>query len=578
MADENFRSNRSRDAVAPRSAGAPARGQVDDPLAELARLIGQSEPTSDFGRDARRGPGASFDEFAGGLDWAAQDRHSDNRYAEENEPVEENYDARDDERYAPARHADGVPAYRPGAPSHDSQFEPPATGQFSAPALRYSGVRESVRDYAAPEQPRYRDEQELPESHGRQLPAFLPRLPAEDHAYDDQTQEGADDRAYALEDHEEEAPSGRRRSGFVVVAAVLGLAVLGTAGAFAYRAMFGSSMLPSLPPIIKADDGPNKIVPKPKPNASEQANASDASSGEKLVSREEQPVDMPAPVNPAPRAVSTIPVFPDPNSGQAGVPNSAQAGVQAGVLASGGTNIPGPAPTPVTPAPTVSAQSNAASSIWPPAANSAPVPSAGAAPPPAGSAEPKKIHTVIIRSDQMGAVADASSASPAPPPLPAPVPVRTAPPRAAAQPAPRPASTRPRLRPGVRQTRRCRSCRIRAALRRPRRPRVSGPLLARPAESNATAANEAAPSAGGSYAVQVTSQRSEAAAQTEFRALKAKFPTQLGDHEPIVRRADLGAKGVYYRALVGPYASMDQAAAMCSSLKAAGGTCIVQRD
>ena len=55
--------------------------------------------------------------------------------------------------------------------------------------------------------------------------------------------------------------AGRRRSGFVVVAAVFGLAVLGTAGAFAYRAMFGGSMLPSLPPIIKADDGPNKIMP-----------------------------------------------------------------------------------------------------------------------------------------------------------------------------------------------------------------------------------------------------------------------------------------------------------------------------
>jgi hypothetical protein len=583
MTDDNFRSNRSRDAVAPRSAGAPARGQVDDPLAELARLIGQSEPTSDIGRDTRRGPAPAFDEPAGGLDWAAQDRHDDNRYAEENEPTEENYDARDDERYAPARHADDVPAYRPGAPSHDGQFEPPATGQFSAPALRYSGVRESVRDYAAPEQPRYRDEQELPESHGRQLPAFLPRLPAEDHAYDDQTQEGADDQAYALEDHEEEAPSGRRRSGFVVVAAVLGLAVLGTAGAFAYRAMFGDSMLPSLPPIIKADDGPNKIVPKPKPNASEQANASDAGSGEKLVSREEQPVDMPAPVNPGPRVVSTIPVFPDPNSSQAGVPNSAQTGVQAGVLAAGGTNIPAPAPVPVTPAPTVSAQPNAAPSIWPPAANSAPVPSNGAAPTaPVGSAGPKKIHTVIIRSDQMGAVADASSASP--PPLPAPVPVRTAPPRAAAQPAPRPPA--PETAP---QTASQTAPRAEAnaplsivpdqggatPAAAPARTRTAP---ARPAENTATAANEAAPSAGGSYAVQVTSQRSEAAAQTEFRALKAKFPAQLGDHEPIVRRADLGAKGVYYRALVGPYASMDQAAAMCSSLKAAGGTCIVQRD
>ena len=59
---------------------------------------------------------------------------------------------------------------------------------------------------------------------------------------------------------------------------------------------------------------------------------------------------------------------------------------------------------------------------------------------------------------------------------------------------------------------------------------------------------------------------------------KPSFPRSSVSHEPIVRRADLGAKGVYYRALVGPYASMDQAAAMCSSLKAAGGTCIVQRD
>ena len=48
--------------------------------------------------------------------------------------------------------------------------------------------------------------------------------------------------------------------------------------------------------------------------------------------------------------------------------------------------------------------------------------------------------------------------------------------------------------------------------------------------------------------------------------------------QPIVRQADLGAKGIYYRALVGPFASMEQAAGMCSSLKAAGGNCIVQRN
>ncbi|MGA8077414.1 MAG: SPOR domain-containing protein [Xanthobacteraceae bacterium] len=84
--------------------------------------------------------------------------------------------------------------------------------------------------------------------------------------------------------------------------------------------------------------------------------------------------------------------------------------------------------------------------------------------------------------------------------------------------------------------------------------------------------------ANGSYVVQVTSQRSEAEAKAEFRTLKAKFPRQLGGHEAVVRRADLGAKGVYYRALVGPFASAEQATAMCSSLKSAGGNCIVQRN
>jgi hypothetical protein len=76
----------------------------------------------------------------------------------------------------------------------------------------------------------------------------------------------------------------------------------------------------------------------------------------------------------------------------------------------------------------------------------------------------------------------------------------------------------------------------------------------------------------------VTSQRSEADAQAAFRSLSAKYPAQLGNQQPIIRRADLGDKGVFYRALVGPYASMEQAAGVCSSLKAAGGTCIVQRN
>jgi cell division septation protein DedD len=87
-----------------------------------------------------------------------------------------------------------------------------------------------------------------------------------------------------------------------------------------------------------------------------------------------------------------------------------------------------------------------------------------------------------------------------------------------------------------------------------------------------------APASGGRYAVQITSQRSEAEAQASFRELRAKFPNQLNGREPIIRRADLGDKGTYYRALVGPFASMEEAAGLCSGLKAAGGNCIVQKN
>ena len=85
------------------------------------------------------------------------------------------------------------------------------------------------------------------------------------------------------------------------------------------------------------------------------------------------------------------------------------------------------------------------------------------------------------------------------------------------------------------------------------------------------------PAASAGY-VQVSAQRSEAEAQSAYRDLQAKFPQQLGGRHAVYRRADLGDKGVYYRALVGPFANAEQANAFCSNLKAAGGSCFMQRD
>jgi hypothetical protein len=104
-------------------------------------------------------------------------------------------------------------------------------------------------------------------------------------------------------------------------------------------------------------------------------------------------------------------------------------------------------------------------------------------------------------------------------------------------------------------------------------------LVGAPNAANATSAPAITPLAlGRGYAVQVTSERSEGRAQAAFRSLQAKYPGQLSGREPIIRRADLGgAAGIYYRALVGPFASAEIAAKLCSGLKAAGGDCIVQK-
>ena len=165
MADDNFRSYRSRD----RRLRRRAPWQPDDPLAELARLIGQSEPATAYGRDARGGP--AFDQPAGGLDWAAEDRYA---APATNRPKP--ITMRPDERYAPAQHADLLPTFRPGAPSHDDAHEPPASRPFSPPAPQFqwcprlrADTRSGSRVFATSQSRR--------ESVGRQPPAFCRSRP-----------------------------------------------------------------------------------------------------------------------------------------------------------------------------------------------------------------------------------------------------------------------------------------------------------------------------------------------------------------------------------------------------------------
>src|SRR4029078_12618668 len=109
------------------------------------------------------------------------------------------------------------------------------------------------------------------------------------------------DEAPVEDEYYEDAPPSRRRMVVMAIAGVAALAVIGTAGAVGYRALVGSSGSTKPPPVIKADTAPSKIVPATT-GKDTQSNklitdrVNERGQSEKLVSREEQPMDRPTAV------------------------------------------------------------------------------------------------------------------------------------------------------------------------------------------------------------------------------------------------------------------------------------------
>jgi len=456
-----------------------AAGAESDPLAELARLIGQTDPFGNFGRGAQPSPEAA----------PAYDDHY-----QPQEQVE--YDA------APER-----PAWMQRVAQQHP--EPDDFEGTPHPVLRRAAVYPSSPHVQHAEPDSY-------QAHANRYDdALYGRLPDDQGAYGGQFPGGQyQDEPYGYQDRygeDEQAP--RRRGGLLTVVAVLVLAVVGTGAAFAYRTYVGSGRS-GPPPVIKADAGPNKIVPQQTGSGDAvgkliQDRMSAANGTEQMKSREEQPVDVKDATTSGPRVV-----FPPLNQ-----------------------NVNPPTAASVSP------------NVRPPAivANGT-----------LAGDEPRRIKTLAVHGDQVD-TATVPVARPAPPQVSeaqaAPVAVATArrgpPPVAAAPPSNAPLSLSPQ---------------------------------APAAESRTRVANNSplpvAPSAvsSGGYLVQVSSQRNEADAQASFRVLQGKFPSVLGSRSPLIKRADLGPKGVYYRAMVGPFGSPEEASHLCGSLKSAGGQCVVQRN
>jgi hypothetical protein len=467
--------------------GDPRRAE-SDPLAELARLIGQTDP---FGAGKAAPPHP--------LQSRANPRPQPYAAADDDEssapmPPPWLQRARQEAPPPPQEYADEEPDYEPAPvhPLHRYAAQKPA-----APAQEYQ------REYH--EEPPYADEEPAADP-SRYDDALYGQIEAGEQEY--QRDPAYPDDPYAYQSEYEEPPEAKRRSsGLMTVAAVLALAVVGTGAAFAYRTYVGSPRSGE-PPIIKADNSPTKIVPAPADSAFGKTpdRMLPGDGGENLVSREETPVDVNS------RAGGPRVVFPPLN--QNGSP--------------------------------------------PPVASVSP-----GAPPPATAAngtmpnsEPRKIRTLAVKGDAAeNGGAPAAVAAPATKPAAA---ARTAAVAAARNPSAANASAPLSLSPGG-------------------APPDPAPAPARMAATTPTQ-SAPAPSAGGGYLVQISSQKSEADAQASFRALQGKFPAVLGSRSPLIKRADLGEKGVYYRAMVGPFGSPDEASQFCGNLKSAGGQCVVQRN
>lgn len=84
----------------------------------------------------------------------------------------------------------------------------------------------------------------------------------------------------------------------------------------------------------------------------------------------------------------------------------------------------------------------------------------------------------------------------------------------------------------------------------------------------------AAPAAKGTAKIQLGAYRSEKEAQDAFAKIQKKFH-ELDGKKPSIVKADLGAKGIFYRLRVGGVGSAADAKSLCQKLSGKGQACLV---
>jgi cell division septation protein DedD len=80
----------------------------------------------------------------------------------------------------------------------------------------------------------------------------------------------------------------------------------------------------------------------------------------------------------------------------------------------------------------------------------------------------------------------------------------------------------------------------------------------------------------GRFGVQIAAPRSVEEARAFIDSMRAKYPNELGQQWATILPVSL-PKGMFYRVMIGPLASEQQALQLCSSLRAQGNECFIRR-
>ncbi len=107
-------------------------------------------------------------------------------------------------------------------------------------------------------------------------------------------------------------------------------------------------------------------------------------------------------------------------------------------------------------------------------------------------------------------------------------------------------------------------------------PEAAEPAIAEPAADEVAEVEPASAPAMGGWSVQVASATSEDGAWSTWKKMKAKYRS-LADSKPIVVKADLGTKGIFYRVRLAGFEDQNAAKKSCTKLKSSGVSCYVSK-